>query len=133
MLYGQLMSRYFSIVFLEISNVSSHQLHSRNTGLFLFLETILRKRNCFLSFIVADSKDGNGLKLEKKWANFFFFFQVLMQFTSISMLTCADCAPLKLSRTILRICSLIACQYCIHLLPLQSTSEASRQVSLYFF
>ena len=29
------------------------------------LKTILRHRNCFLSSVAADGKDGNGLKLEK--------------------------------------------------------------------
>ena len=45
--------------------VSLHQLNSKNTGLVLLLETILRHRNCFLPSVATDDKDGNGLKLEK--------------------------------------------------------------------
>ena len=45
--------------------MSSHQLNSKNNGLALLLKTILRHCNCFLSFVVTDGKDGNGLKLEK--------------------------------------------------------------------
>ena len=43
----------------------SHQLNYKNNGLVLLLKTILRHRNCFLSSVAMDGKDGNGLKLEK--------------------------------------------------------------------
>ena len=43
--------------------MSSHQLNSKNNGLAFLLKTILRHCKCFLSFVVTDGKDGNGLKL----------------------------------------------------------------------
>ena len=45
--------------------MSSDQLNSKNNGLVLLLKTILQHKNCFLSFVATDGKDGNGLKLEK--------------------------------------------------------------------
>ena len=51
--------------------MSSRQLNSKSNGLVLLLKTLSRHRNCFLSSVAADGKDGDGLKLEKNWANFF--------------------------------------------------------------
>ena len=45
--------------------MSSNQLNPKNNGLVLLIKTILRNRNCFLSSVAADGKDGNGLKLAK--------------------------------------------------------------------
>ena len=53
--------------------MSSHQLNSKNNDPVLVLKAILRHYNCFLSFVATVGKDGNGLKLEKNWANFFKF------------------------------------------------------------
>ena len=63
------------LVYFKKPRVSSHHLNPKNNGLVLLLKTILRHRNCFLSSVVADGKDGNGLKLEKNGPE---FFQVLM-------------------------------------------------------
>ena len=46
----------------------SRQLNSKNNGL-----VFLRHRKCFLSSVATDGKDGDGLELEKNWANFFKF------------------------------------------------------------
>ena len=45
----------------------------QTNGVVLLLKTILRHWNCFLSSVDTDGKDGNGLKLENNWTNFFKF------------------------------------------------------------
>ena len=58
--------------------MSSHQLNSKHKGLLLLFKTNLRHwtvSSCFLAPVAVDDKDGNGLKLEKNWAN---LVQVLM-------------------------------------------------------
>ena len=53
--------------------MSSRLLKLKNNGLVLLLKTISKHRNCFLSSVATDGKEGDGMKLEKKWANFFKF------------------------------------------------------------
>ena len=50
--------------FFKKLNLSSHQW-TWNTGPVLLFKTIFRQRNCFLSTVAKDGKDGNGLKLER--------------------------------------------------------------------
>ena len=40
-------------------------MNSKINGVDLLLKTTLLHRNCFLPSVATDSKDGNGLKLEK--------------------------------------------------------------------
>ena len=42
-----------------------HHFNSKNIGKVVLFKTISRRRNCFLSSVVTDDKDGLGLKLEK--------------------------------------------------------------------
>ena len=53
------------VLFLTSENVSAHQLNSTNDGPVLLFKTIFRHRNCFLSYVGTDGKDGYGFKLEK--------------------------------------------------------------------
>ena len=50
-----------------------HHLNSKNNGVVLLLKTILRHGNCVLSSLAIDSKDGDGLSLEKIGATFIKF------------------------------------------------------------
>ena len=61
--------------------MSWHQLNSKNKGLALLLKTTLRHRNCFLSSVATDGKDGNGLKLEKIGPIFSSFDAMLSKIT----------------------------------------------------
>ena len=45
--------------------MSAHHSNSKNNGPSLSSKTILRHRNCFLSSVATDGKDGHGLKLDK--------------------------------------------------------------------
>ena len=46
-------------------NLSSHQWTSKNNDPVLLFTTIFRQRNCFLSHVARDEKDGYGWKLER--------------------------------------------------------------------
>ena len=46
------------------------KMNSKNNGPGLIFKTIVSRIFCFLSFVAVDSKDGNGLKLEKFRINF---------------------------------------------------------------
>ena len=51
--------------------MSAYQLNSTNNGpVLLFKTAIFRHRNCFLSYVGTDGKDGYALKLEKIRATF---------------------------------------------------------------
>ena len=45
--------------------VSLHQFNFKNNGVVLLLKATFWHSNCFLPSVATDSKDGNGLKLEK--------------------------------------------------------------------
>ena len=51
------------VTLIESYDLSSHQLNSKNNGLFLLSKTIFRLWNCFLSSVATGGKDGHGLKL----------------------------------------------------------------------
>ena len=61
--------------------MSSRQLNSKTDGPVLFIKTISGHRNCFLSSVAADGKDGDGLKLEKIGPFFSSFDAVSSQIT----------------------------------------------------
>ena len=52
--------------------MSLHQLNSKDNGLHvgLLIKTISRHRNCFLSSVATDSKDGDGLKFAQFFSSF---------------------------------------------------------------
>ena len=44
--------------------MTSHHFNSKNNGKVVLFKTISRHRNCVLSSVVTDDKDGHGLKLQ---------------------------------------------------------------------
>ena len=60
----------------------SRQLNSTNTGLVVLIKTFSGHRNCFLSPVAMDGKDGDGLKLENIWPIISSFDAVSSQITN---------------------------------------------------
>ena len=69
--------------------MSGPQLNSKNNGPGLLFKTILCHLFCFLSFVVTDGKDGNGLKLEKFSLNLSSFDAISTKNTKKLIMGCA--------------------------------------------
>ena len=66
--------------------MSLHELNFKTNDLVLLFKTIWMYWSCFLSPVATDGMDGNGLKLEKKIANFFKFWCYVFQKSSRNLL-----------------------------------------------
>ena len=77
----------FKYLFKKVK-VSSYQLNSKNNGLALLLKTILQHWNCYLSSVVTDGEEGNGLKLEKIGPIFSSFDATFLQIMKKIIMVC---------------------------------------------